>query len=266
MTTLSEFQEQILMHPDVTLYGPSHEKYAHFALKHNWATFGISNEVFPGVRAGEPLPARSDNDVQWVWPHEIVSFLWNVPGGFLPVLASAPKAVYEFFRAVIDNGGLSQETARQFVRNDIGSWRQFFATLGSDHRFIDLRPDWAKWCRYFGGVGPMPSTAQRMDVAELDDPRIRELVALIALGLGIVVAATVSAIGMIITVIGTAVTIAVAFPPAAPAMIVISVCLIVLAGIGWALSVALAIIYMAVQGSLIFNPGTELAEVQALAS
>jgi hypothetical protein len=264
---LSEYQEQILMHPDVTLYGPTDDKYAHFAFKHTWTTFAVANEVFPGVRSGEPLPASGADHVQWVWPHEIVAFLWNVPGGFLPVLATAPAAVYEFFRAIVENGGMTQDAARQFVRNDVGAWRQFFAALGNDARFIELRPEWAKWCRYFGGVGPMPAAAQALDVKELDDPRVRELVALIALGLGIIVGATVAAVGMIITIIGTAVTIAVAFPPAAPAMVVIGVGLILLATLGWALSVALAIVYMAVQGSLIFNPGTVvLTEVQALAS
>jgi hypothetical protein len=267
MTSLNDFQQQLLLHPDVTYMGstPSNgtADYNSFVIKSTWSHFALRNDAFGGMQRGRSITnihpgiANVDNGA-WVWPWDIVYFLRDIPSGFLSILVNVPKAVYDFWTQVtsgVAGKEIRQEDAQAIVRNDDYTWRRLYEALGTNEEFNELRPETAKWCRVIAGIERPSANARAIDEAPLnDDPRILKLVSTIATGLGIITAATLGVIGLIVTIVGTAAGLAaLSGGTLAPALLVIGIVLIVLAAIGWVISVALSIVYMVVEGLLIFS-------------
>jgi hypothetical protein len=263
---LSDYQEQLVMHPDVSFVGSgpvnsSSNVFNTFVVKSNWTTFALREDTFAGLRSGVSLSAlqASGPDLYWVWPWDIVAFLIAVPGSFLPVLLSVPGAVYKFFDGM-NNPNSTQEAARGIANNDAGTWKRFFAELGSDDVFRSLRPGQAQWCRAIGGLEPPPTHLAPINEPPLatDKPVMDRILAIAAVA-NLIAVAGVAALLMIAAAVDIGTAVATLFPPATP---VIALMVLVFMGLviaGFWIVVMVAIAWLADQGYLVFS-GSKISD------
>jgi hypothetical protein len=267
MSKFNDFQEQFLVHSDITyldtVVNRNDLEYNVFALKSTWTEFGLAVPAFSGVRRGSPVqyvhPGVETAD--WVWPWDIAYFIRDVGADFIAAVTSAPKTIYDFW-TILNDAGISQDVARQIVHNDLATWRAFFSRLGNHALFIELRPAWARVCRFLAGEEPSPGTREELAAEPaLDrDDRILALVAEIATALGLIIGATVGLIGFLIGVISAAAAVSVgSFGVLALPVVIAAMVIIHLAILGWVISVALAIVYLVMKGLLIFGSGGAVA-------
>jgi len=253
----TSFQEQFLVHPDITYLGQRQVGPTlcnDYAIKSNWARFQMP------VKFGGIFPEPGQENFQMIWPWDIAFFLRDTAGPFLRVLAQAPAMVHDFFRRSTElppDQAATQEAAAGIDRNDL--WRELFRRLGQDPEFISLRPTEARVCRIIAGVeapGDAPIVLSGEPLTA--DDRVIKLIGELAVGLGLILGATGGAFGLVLGIIGVAITIAAAAPPLAPLVVIVAGILIIVVHLGWVLAVVLAIVKLVMDGLLIFSPNPSL--------
>lgn len=247
---LSEFEYQMLMHTDITYTGSraaADGTYRGFATKSTWSEFYLRQVETPTL--------VQDNVI--IWPWDLAAFVKDLPGGFIGVLKSAPRAVKDFWDRVSAKGA-SQEAAR-LLRGDL--LRDFFRQLGTDERFIRLRPTEARICRIIAGVEPAANGPIVLPDGPFVDDEVEKLIAEIAYKVGVILAASAVALGLMVSITGASIAIAGALGPAAPVVLFIGFVLIHLVALGWAVAVLAAIVTLVVNGIMIFGGGSDAGEV-----
>lgn len=257
---LSDYQEQLLMHPAVsfvrsgTVAGAGDGTYSTFVVKDVWTHFALRDDYFAEISSGRPLPVLSGADaaLPWIWPWDIVNFLLNIPTGFLSVMTRSPGLVLEGWTIANDRGLANNRAALQeLAHGTIDNWREFFRRLGTNEEFKAFYPQHAQCCRAIAGMEPPPSEAPP---PLADNPQLRTLISIISTGLISVATLTAGAIGLIIGACGLAFAICVKTAGAgAPIVIPILVVFILLVAIGWFIMVLIAIASAVVQGILLFS-------------
>jgi len=256
----NDFQEQFLVHPDLTYLGErEHEGkiYNNFASKTNWAHLAMPRS-FDG---------RAEEGARFVWPWEIASFIKDIPAGLTSLLASMPKTLHTFFSYFDDGTGrdkLTQNDASLIVRNDL--WQPLFKALGEDARFNELRPVEAKWCRVFAGLESPPQNPEVYEPEPADDP-VKAIVAEVAAKVGVLGIATAAGAIVILLVIAAAVFLCTIFPLASSIIIPLAVAVIIFAALGWSIVLVASIVELVMKGLLLFGaPAGSLEVVQPLAA
>ncbi|MGD0191724.1 MAG: hypothetical protein ABSD74_13370 [Rhizomicrobium sp.] len=265
---LNEYQEQVVVHPEISFVanGPvsgSSDNFNTFVVKSNWRSFALHEDLFSGLQTGKPLSAAAgDPSLYWLWPWDIIDFFVHAPGGLFGALAAVPLAVADIFSQA-DQAGLSQDAAHMVVNNDPGTWKRFFAALGTDGEFRTLRPDLAMRCRQFGGLEAVPAD-QKPYIAEplqKDDPALQRILS-VAVAVLIITNAVVFAGLLLFAIISIAAAASATFPEAVPFIVLLTSVLVLFLANGLRLFIVMIVALLVNEGSLIFG-GVQLPETGA---
>jgi hypothetical protein len=238
---INDYQQQLLVHPEITYLGTTIVKgqpFNDYVVKSNWTRFQLLQDFDP----------RAPGINSFVWPWDVAFFVRDA-GPYLGHIIAAPKLVRDFFAELHDK--VPQEAARLIARNDL--WREAFRLLGEHEEFNRLFPAAARVCRWIAGT-ERGEGSLTVDVPA-EDPNWARIIGEVAYRLGIILTASGAALGLSVGIVGTAIAVGGASGGVlAPVAAIAAAVLLLLVHLGWALSVVLTILTLIVNGVLIFNP------------